>query len=94
MKTIETQDMAQIIISGRIASAMPDLEAEIEAMAKTTKSKAFQAIRKGTLTPDEALTLWHEMHSYDRLLQRMRSKVTMGTSIAQDSAEYLNLTGE
>lgn len=89
-KIIETQDMAKIIIAGRISSAMPDLEEELEVMQKTTKNKAFQLIKKGALTGDEAVNLWHEMHSYDRLLQRLRSRVNMGASIADAHEAALN----
>lgn len=89
-KIIETQDMAKIIIAGRISSAMPDLEAEVDTMQKTAKNKAFQHIRAGTLTGDEAINLWHEMHSYDRLLQRLRSRVNMGASIADANEAALN----
>lgn len=63
-----------------LQDALPEVDYEIEGMVKTTKSKAFKAIREGSLTPEQALSYWMELFSYDRLQNRLKQKANAAQS--------------
>lgn len=63
-----------------LQDALPEVDYEIEGMVKTTKAKAFKAIREGSLTPEQALSYWMELFSYDRLQSRLKTRATAAQS--------------
>lgn len=71
------EEAAAIAVAYDLAPVMPVIEDQIKRMADTTISDAMKAIREGTLTPERAVSLWMEMHSYQRLSKRLIEKSTI-----------------
>lgn len=56
--------------------SLPEVAVEIDAMMRTTMLGVYKRIRDGALTPDQALSYWMEMFSYDRLRKRLTDKAS------------------
>lgn len=68
------EEVAAMRVAADLAPVLPVIEDQIKRMADTTISDAMKAIREGSLTPERAVSLWMEMHSYQRLSKRLIEK--------------------
>lgn len=69
--------------AAKLSSLVPVLSDDIAAMRHTIDMRAFEAIRKGTLTADQALSLWHEAHAAHRLLKRFEDHARTAASVTE-----------
>lgn len=88
---MKPEELAEIRNGARVANMLPYVEDEIERMQKTLKTKTFELVRKGELTPERAVHAWMELYSYDRLLRTFRTKVKMGESAGEKTATELKI---
>lgn len=75
--------MAKVNDGARIAHMLPDMEREIGSLMHTVETRMYQAIANGSLTPEAAVTAWHEMAAYRNLLKRYQTRVKVGESVAE-----------
>ena len=66
-----------------LSDAMPEVGEVIDAMLRTTMATAYKLIRAGTLTPEQALSYWMEMFSYDRLRKRLTDKAAAAKAVTE-----------
>lgn len=83
-------DLLAIKAGAEIMEAMPYVQTEIEGMIKTVQTRAYTAIRKGTMTPDVAIDLWMEANAYDQLLKKLTTRVTVAHSMADKHQQTIN----
>lgn len=60
--------------AAELSGVKPYLDAEISSMQKSIVNSVTTAINSGTLTPDLALSKWHEYMAYTKLANRLTSK--------------------
>lgn len=77
------QEVLDMRAKALLASSMPELGREFEGMRRSTMTKVFQLIRQGQLTPDQAMSYWMEMYSYDRLESRLRSQAAGAAAVTE-----------
>lgn len=70
-----------------LASVMPTIEGQIEAMERSTRHTVFQLIGKGELTPEKAMSYWTEMYSYHRLRTRLNTQAATASTTITRSGE-------
>lgn len=53
---------------------------ENDAAQRAIRLRASAAIRNGTLTPDLAISLWHEAHASSQLLRGLEKRANIASS--------------
>lgn len=69
--------------SAYLADSLPEVNRELDGMTRSTMTKAFKAIRAGTLTPQEAMSYWMELFSYDRLSARLNEQAAVARTVTE-----------
>jgi hypothetical protein len=85
------EQMSTIRRGAEMSNMLPYISSEIEGMMKSVQNKVFVAIANGTLTPEMAVSTWHEMAAYRNLLKRYETHVRVGTSLADKHITSLTL---
>lgn len=70
-----------------LASVMPTIETSIDGMERSVRTLVFQAIAKGELTPEKAMSYWVEMYSYHRLRTRLNTTAAQASTVVHRSGE-------
>lgn len=83
MTEMNEKEIHDLRVGAKLASGLPEISEEIASMIATTKNNVYAKIRSGTLTPQEALTAWMEMFSYDRLLKRFETKAALAGQVTE-----------
>lgn len=78
-------DLAAIQAAQKLEPVLHIIDEELAALNKVVMLNAAKEIRNGTLTPDKAMNYLMEVHSNNRLIQRLQSRVNAG----RDKAENL-----
>jgi hypothetical protein len=79
--------LAELRQAAKLSSSLPEINVEIDKMIKTLTTSVYQAIRKGELTPTEALAYWMEMYSYERLRTRLEKAALPAQQITKHEGE-------
>lgn len=66
-----------------LGESLPEVAVEIDAMMRSTMLGVYKLIRAGSLTPDQALSYWMEMFSYDRLRKRLTDKAASAKAVTE-----------
>lgn len=80
MKSVNTHvpQTEEELLAGRYAAELqgvrPYLDAEISSLQKSVVNSVLTAINSNSLTPDLALSKWHEYMAFDKLSKRLTSK--------------------
>lgn len=91
MSDISPEDLVTIRSSAKLSGILPELQAELDGMSKTVMQQMFAAIRRKTLTADEALNAWMELYSYNRLLTRMSQRANIANSVTERLSPQLTI---
>jgi hypothetical protein len=85
------QEMATVADGARMAHMLPYMQETIQTQLNVIQTKVYAAIANGTLTPEMALTAWHEMAANHNLLKRYTLHVKLGTNVAEKHSTTLTI---
>lgn len=92
------EELRTVSEGAALAASLPHMEKELEGMIRAVRNQMFSHVEHKTLTPEIAFSAWMEVHSYEKLLKRMKTRVTLGTTTGEEIAPMMKLnyhpTGE
>lgn len=83
------QLLSQMSVGQTAALAMELVGDELEQAQAHVSRKAFECVRNGTLTPEQAMNFWFEKHALFTLQTRLTQKMNVGRSSAMKAAAEL-----
>lgn len=84
-------EIAKVNDGARMANMLPFMKSEIEQLMGVVQTRIYIAISHGELTPEMAVTAWHEMAAYRNLLKRYQTRVSVGEGVAQKHTESFTI---
>lgn len=64
--------------AAKLHGVLPEIQEAVGQQMAAIESRVYSAIRQGKLTPDMALSGWHEMFAAFSLLNGLRARVNIG----------------
>ena len=86
--------LGQIRTGAEMANMLPYIKVEAEGRMHGVQNRVFMAIAQGKLTPELAMTAWHEMAAYRNMLKSYETHVKVGVSLAEKHSQSINNLGE
>jgi hypothetical protein len=88
------EDLIQMQAGQRLKGLLPELEANIGKGQKRITTMAETLISRGELTPEKAVSLWHEYHAYSNVLRTMQNDARLGEAAGERLAAIVNRDGD
>ncbi len=88
---MKIDDLNAIRQGAELQNLKPYMDTEIGGMQKAVVSFVLNAVNKGELTPDMALSKWVEYIAYFKLSQKIDQRIRVGQSIGAENEVHLDM---